>query len=170
MFGGTETGGCTSSRVGTLKTGHGTFLRARVCPLAHRESLRPDINIQAPLALAGKLAHQIFASSLAVPGGEIARENRTIGIFEYLPISLERTLNFLTRNFESGMLKNKYAIIVTDSLTGTDVELRSLFRSNILAITGERRGVSRDYGKFRFYRRKARSNLEVGTGVRGSLN
>lgn len=102
--------------------------------------------------------------------GEIARENRTIGIFEYLPISLERTSNFLTRNFESSMLKNKYAIIVTDSLTGTDVELRSLFRRNILAITGERRGVSRDYGKFRFYRRKARSNLEVGTGVRGSLN
>lgn len=34
---------------------------------------------------------------------------------------------------------------------------------------GDEKGVSRDYGKFRFYRRKARSNLEVETGA-GSLN
>lgn len=39
---------------GNFENGAPGRLSTRVCPLAHRESLRPDINIQGPMVLAGK--------------------------------------------------------------------------------------------------------------------
>lgn len=66
---------------GNFENGAPGRLSARVCPLAHRESLGPDINIQGAMVLAGKtwpsnfsqFASRVWAGKLHVKIGSIGQ-------------------------------------------------------------------------------------------------